>query len=252
MVQLVLRSVSYFRADLKLIVVLFAMIGASVGLNLLYAWPMAILIDSVLSPTTKDNWIHHLFLAPFGDNRMWQVVGLALTGMAIKILQDGVWGIRTLLNSRIRLNGTTRVKNSLFGKFQELELGWHRSRSQGDTIYRLGMDSNGPWGILDTLVGSGASMVTLVAMTFIMLSRSVPLTLVALSITPVLIIANVYFQHAIRHCAATIKTTEAALTTVVQRAVNAIGLIQSFGRQRSEGRRFSNSVKENRQNLLRP
>ena len=56
--QIVLRSISYFRKDLWLIATLLVLIGASVLLNLLNAWPMAILVDTVLSPTPKPNWIH--------------------------------------------------------------------------------------------------------------------------------------------------------------------------------------------------
>jgi subfamily B ATP-binding cassette protein MsbA len=47
--QIVLRSISYFRKDLWLIATLLVLIGASVLLNLLNAWPMAILVDTVLS-----------------------------------------------------------------------------------------------------------------------------------------------------------------------------------------------------------
>ncbi|MBD1923384.1 ABC transporter ATP-binding protein [Microcoleus sp. FACHB-831] len=242
--QIVLRSISYFRKDLRLIVTLLFLIGASVLLNLLNAWPMAILVDTVLSPTPKPTWIHRLFLAPFGESRVSQVIGMALVGMLVKILSDTVIMLRTMLNFRIKYNGTLRVRTELYDKLQALSLGWHGSRSQGDAIYRLSYDSLGPWGVIDTLIGSTAASVTLTAMIWIMLSRHVLLTVFALSITPLLILANWYFGERIRRRAFESKRIDALMTSTMQQAIELIGLIQSFGREATESRRFTRMVEQ--------
>ena len=89
--------------------------------------------------------------------------------------------LRKMLNYRIQYNGTFRVRTELYDKMQALSLGWHGSRSQGDAIYRLSYDSLGPWGVIDTLIGSTAASVTLTAMIWIMLRSHVLLTVFALS-----------------------------------------------------------------------
>ena len=237
--QIVVRSISYFRRDLKLIAILFFLIGASVVLGLLNAWPMAILVDTVLSQTPHSNWIQRLFLAPFGERRLNRIIGMAIVGMIIKILSETVIMLRTMLNYRIKYNGTMRVRTELYDKLQALSLGWHGSRSQGDAIYRLSYDSLGPWGVIDTLIGSAAASVTLTAMIAIMLSRHVLLTVFALSFTPLLILANWYFEAKIRQRAFESKRTDALMTSTMQQAVELIGLIQSFVREAKESRRFA-------------
>jgi subfamily B ATP-binding cassette protein MsbA len=239
---LIFWSISYFRGDAVLIEILFLMIGVSVVLNLLYAWPIAILVDTVLNVTPHQNWIHRLLLAPFGESKVAQVLGMAFIEMLIKILQETVWIARLMLNNQIKCNGTARVRTDLYENLQNLSLSWYRTRSQGDTIYRLSYDSLGPWGILDTLIGSAAATVTLTGMLVIMLLRSVPLTLFALSITPLLIGANFYFSPKIRSRAAESKRTDANFTTTAQRALAAMPLIQAFGRQEQEAERFKNAV----------
>lgn len=240
--QLVLRSISYFRRDFRLIAILLFLIGASVVLGLLNAWPMAILVDTVLSQTPHPNWIQTLFLAPFGDLRLNQVLGMALVWMILKSLSETVIMLRTMLNYRIKYNGTMRVRIELYDKLQALSLGWHGSRSQGDAIYRLSYDSLGPWGVIDTLIGSTAASVTLTAMIAIMLSRHVMLTVFALSIAPLLILANWYFGEKIRRRAFESKHIDALLTSTMQQAIELIGLIQSFGREATESRRFAGMV----------
>jgi subfamily B ATP-binding cassette protein MsbA len=242
LVRIVLRSISYFRKDLWLIVTLLLLIGASVLFNLLNAWPMAILVDTVLSPTPKPNWIHTLFLAPFGEGKLNQIFGMAFVAMIIRILSDTVFMLRKMLNYRIQYNGTLRVRTELYDKMQALSLGWHGSRSQGDAIYRLSYDSLGPWGVIDTLIGSTAASVTLTAMIWIMLSRHVLLTVFALSFTPLLLLANWYFEGRIRRRAFESKRTDAVMTSTMQQAIELIGLIQSFGREATESRRFARVV----------
>jgi subfamily B ATP-binding cassette protein MsbA len=105
---------------------------------------MAILVDTVLSPTPKPNWIHTLFLAPFGEGRLNRIFGMAIVAMIIRILSDTVIMLRKMLNYRIQYNGTMRVRTELYDKLQALSLGWHGSRSQGDAIYRLSYGSLGP------------------------------------------------------------------------------------------------------------
>ena len=225
--QIVLRSISYFRKDLWLIATLLVLIGASVLLNLLNAWPMAILVDTVLSPTPKPNWIHTLFLAPFGEGRLNGIFAMAIVAMIIRILSDTVIMLRKMLNYRIQYNGTMRVRTELYDKLQALSLGWHGSRSQGDAIYRLSYDSLGPWGVIDILIGSTAASVILTAMIAIMLSRHVLLTVFALSFTLLLILANWYFEGKIKRRAMKSKRTDALMTSTMQQAIEQYGSVKS-------------------------
>lgn len=241
---IVRRSLSYFRQDFLTIVALLVLIGASVLLNLLNAWPIAILVDTILSPTASPNWIHQLFLAPFGDNKVHQTIGIAAFGMLLKILSDTVIMMRTMLNYRIKYNGTLRVRTELYDKLQALSLGWHREQSQGDAIYRLSYDTLGPWGVIDTLIGSTAASVTLTAMIGIMLSRHALLTALALSVTPLLILVNWYFGERIRDRALESKRIDALMTSTMQQTIESIGLIQSFGRETAESRRFQGVVEQ--------
>jgi hypothetical protein len=72
------RAMSYFTPDWPGIAVLVVLIGASVTVGLLEAWPLAILIDSVLTQDPKGGWLHRYFLAVLPDDKTGQLVGLVL------------------------------------------------------------------------------------------------------------------------------------------------------------------------------
>src|SRR3712207_8013549 len=69
-------------------------------------------------------------------------------------------------------------------------------------------------------------------MAAVMMSRSIPMPLVALSIAPALVLVNLWFGRTIRATSAGFKRTEAGITTVVQRGGMAVGLVQLVGRAR--------------------
>jgi ATP-binding cassette, subfamily B, bacterial len=79
-------------------------------------------------------------------------------------------------------------------------------------------------------------------MTSILISRSLPLTLIAFSVAPALAIINVIFGRRLRQRSLECKESDAKFTTAVQRSMTCIGLVQAFGREADEFGRFQNTV----------
>ncbi|HYF50668.1 MAG TPA: ABC transporter ATP-binding protein [Planctomycetota bacterium] len=245
------RALSFFRQDRWHIFLLMGLIGCSVIVGLLQAWPMAILVDAVLSPVPRSDWMHRLFLAPLPDDRLSQVIGITLIGMFLKLLQDSIFLWRTMLNYGLKYRGTSRVRRKLYDKLQELGLAYQRRCPQGDSIYRLSTDALGPFGILDTIIGTTVAAVTLTGMTLVMLSRSVPLTLFALSIAPALLLTARYFGRVIKRRTLESKQADADLTTATQRGISCMSLIQSFCRNAKEALRFGRAVDTSADSAMR-
>jgi ABC-type multidrug transport system fused ATPase/permease subunit len=243
--RLYLRAVSYFRPDLPLVVLLLVIIFASSGLGLLAAWPMAILIDSVLTPSPNhDDFFHRLFLSPLPSGRLGQVIGLAATGLLLKLTQDVLAMFQAFVSNQINYNGLMRVRCDLYRKLQALNLAYHRANPQGDAIYRLSSDTFACQTILQTLIAAVVATVTLVTMGSVLMSRSVPLTLLALSVAPMLAAANVVFGRRLKQRSLECKEYDTRFTTAVQRSMANIGLVQAFGREDHEFTRFHGSVRE--------
>ncbi len=245
------RAIRYFSADRWLIAGLVVLVGVSFLIAIIQAWPVPVLIDLVFSPVERTDWLHRAFIRFLPAGPLGRIVAIAVLGLGLKIATDVTFLIgRTMLNNKIRYNGLARVRLALYGKLQHLSLDFHRNRPQGDTIYRLSTDTQGFFGILDTLVGAGISCVTVIAMTVIMLTNSVPLTLMALSVVPPLVVTNVLFSRAIKRRAEIAKQCESDFTTTVQRSMGAIALIQSFCRHASDFATFKSSVDtSNRTNM---
>ena len=227
-----LRTVHNFRPEWPLIGTLLGLIGLSIGIGLLQAWPTAVLINAVLTPTPSRAWVDRLFLAPLPNNMIAQVVGLTLIALALKVGQDGLTWAKSIVNRRIEFGGLIRVRSALFRHLHALGPDYHRRRTQGDAMYRITFDANGFKDVLNTLVNTAVSGVRLAIMVAVMLTRSVPLTLVALSIFPALVVINRRWGPRLRQTAAASKQQETDYTTVLQQAISTVSLTQAFGRQR--------------------
>src|SRR3954468_15444598 len=245
------RAIAYFLPDRARIAVLVCLIGVSVAVGLAEAWPVAILIDSVLTQTPKGDRIHELFLSVLPDDKTGQIIGLVLIGMGLQIVGYLAWMARMMINFHLNYRGTARVRYDLFSKLQQLGMTYHKSRPQGDAIFRLIIDVFGPWGIMDIVIGTSVAAVTLAVMTVIMLSLSINLTVAAFVVAPLMIWSNWRFGLRIHQRTLDSKQIDTDLTSYIQQAVATMSLAQAFRREPDEFGRFQGWVQRSIRALLR-
>ncbi len=238
------RAIRYFREDAGKIVLSLVLIGTMTLLGLLQPFPLAILIDSVLDPEvgTQRYWVHELFFRFAPDEKLGQIISLAAITLGLHLAQALLSMWQTLLKIRIGYNGLVRVRCDLFRKLQELSLSYHRSKPQGDAIYRLSYDTTGFQGAVNTVTGILVNVATLITMAVIMFTMNWQLALVALSVAPLLMLTIKYFGKRLKQHSIFAKETDTKLTTAMQRSVSSIGLVQAFGREQDEIERFTGSV----------
>jgi subfamily B ATP-binding cassette protein MsbA len=162
----------------------------------------------------------------------------------MKFGQDLLSMVQTIIANKINYNGLMRVRCDLYKKLQALNLAYHKSRPQGDAIYRLSSDTFACQTILQTLVAAVVAGVTLLTMACVLISRNVPLTLAALSITQMLAVANVVFGRRLKKRSLECKEVDTQFTTSVQRSMANIGLVQAFGREADEFGHFTGTVRQ--------
>src|SRR4051812_31784040 len=215
-----LRAISYFKADTGKIALSLIVIAAMTLCGLLQVYPFAILSDSVFSGLPPKDWVYRLFLAISPSTKVGQIISLSLIVLGLRLVQELLQMVMTLLNIKIGYAGLMRVRCDLFRKLQELSLAYHKSQPQGDAIYRLSYDTYGFQTILNVLVQTIiVSSITLLLMIGIMLSKSWQLTLISLSVAPLLFWTTRIYSKILTRKATEAKEVDAKLTTAIQRSV---------------------------------
>jgi ABC-type multidrug transport system fused ATPase/permease subunit len=238
------RALSYFRDDLRRIILHLVSIVLQTVVGLLQPFPLAILIDSVVAAAPSDHWIHRLFfkLVPT-NNRLIQIIALAGATLLLRLFQELLSMYQTLLRIRIGYAGLMRVRCDLFRKLQALSASYHKSQPQGDAIYRVSYDTFGFQTMLSVATGVLLNALTLVMMGWVMLSMNWKLTLVALSIAPLLFWTIKKYGKVLEEKSTAAHEKDTELTTALQRSVATIGLMQAFGREADEYARFHNTAR---------
>jgi ABC-type multidrug transport system fused ATPase/permease subunit len=246
------RAIAYFRHDVPQIILLFILIAAWTGFSLLQPWPLKVLIDHVLSAApVKPVGLSALLLKIVPSGKAGQIIGLAVLTLLFALGKELVQMVRTLLAIRISYSGLMQSRVDLFAKLQQLSIGYHRSQSQGDAIYRVAYDAYGIQQIFNVFVTVVVNALTLIVMSWIMFTINFRLTLCALAVAPLLLLTIKVWGKILADRSTDAKEIDSAMTTSLQRSLAAIGLVQAFGRERDEFVRFDATVRTSVNTWLR-
>ena len=174
---------------------------------------------------------------------MTRIIILAFAIFGVQALREVLGTLQSLLRNKISYNGLMRVRCDLFRKLQELSASYHRSQPQGDAIYRVSYDTFGFQSMLGLATSVLLNVLTLVTMAWIMFSLNWRLTLISLSVAPLLVLTIRLYGKVLADRSTAAHETDAEFTTTLQRGVSTISLVQAFGREAEEYSRFHNSVR---------
>lgn len=237
-----LRILQYFRGDSWALALSLVFMGLSTLLGLLWAFPVAILVD-LQTGKGIDLWIYRWFynMTPKG-NVIHQVLFLTGLMVVIRLGSQIFQSLQTILSIRVGLNGMMRARCDLFRKLQELSVGYHRSQPQGDAIYRVAWDTYGFQGVLNVLVTILVNFLTLILMAVLAFGISWKVTLLSLVVVPPIVLVIRLYGKVLKDRSIDAKEKDSGLYTTIQRSMTSIGLVQAFGRETDEYNRFGATV----------
>ena len=172
------------------------------GFELLKPWPLQIVIDNVLSG--KPFPIAALSASPG--------ILLLLASVGIVFVHFGA-GALTLLHNytgiRIGQNMVNDLRGTLYAHLQRLSLAFHSRQRVGDLLYRITADSFA----VQTMIMNGAlpilsALVLLAGMLVVLFPLDPALTILALTVVPVLFVLISLFNRRIIEIAGDVRTTE--------------------------------------------
>ncbi len=228
------RALSFFKADAPRITVVLLLLVLGIVANLLKPWPLAILVDSVLEAKKPvPDWLGttdkaHLLLL---------LAGLTLL---LHAAQGVISAAQNYLAIGIGLRGLMRVRNQVFSCLQRLSLRFHQGSKSGDIIYRAAWDTYSFQTLFQQgMITSVTAFLSLVLMVVVMLRVNMALTLVALAVVPLLVLAIRVFGKQMTERGADAQQADSHVTSLVQQNIAALPLIQSYTREDLEEQVFT-------------
>lgn len=205
-------------------------------LALLSPVPLKIVIDSVLGSQPPPPVLAGI-LPTRSDAALLIAAALFFVAVALltQLLDLATTVLRTFVGERLLLDLRTR----LFRHVQRLSVSYHDLRGTTDSTYRIQYDANATQQIaLDTIPSFITAVVTLSAMLYVTAKIDAQLAVVALAISPVLLLASWRYRRRLRKQSRQVKKLESGAMSVVQEALSAVRVVQAFGREEHEEQRF--------------
>src|SRR5213593_2332987 len=248
------RLVYYFRYDLRhvrgeLTLALVCTLGTTLTV-LARPWPLKIVFDYALIPKHRSRWA-----LPF-DIKGYGPMGVATVSCALLLVIALLWGLFSYYQSYLLASAGQRltytVRRRFFAHLQRLSLSVHTAHRTGDLVLRATGDTNM---LREMLVESAliilSEFLVVFAMLGVMFWMDWQLTTVSLAVLPLMTVTAFRFSHELREAVRLQRQRDGRMASLLSEVLHAIMVVQAFGREEYEDRRFAEFNKRSLKQGLR-
>jgi ATP-binding cassette, subfamily B, bacterial len=247
---MVAKFLPYLKAHRWQVAWALAQVFLIAGFELLKPWPLQIVIDYVLGgkPSPGIGLLDPLFSLPAPLLLLVACIGLVIVNLGA--------GALTLLHNyttiRVGQNMVNDLRSDLYAHLQRLSLAYHSRQRVGDLMYRITADSFA----VQTMIMNGvlpilSAVILLAGMLIVLFPMDPLLTLLALTIVPILFGLISAFNRKIVEVATEVRDADARVYSLVQWGIAAIKVVQAFTKEEEEHRRFMGASRESLRATLR-
>jgi ATP-binding cassette subfamily B protein len=165
-------------------------------------------------------------------------VAIALVlGIAIVVNLQGMasWWLQTYIGEKLVWDFRAKLLNHV----QRLPLSFHDRYGATDSVYRIQHDAPAiQYVVIQGLIPLGTALLTLVGMIFVTVRIDLALALVALGITPFLLVLTVAASQQARRQSEAVKVLDTRAMSVIQEVMGCIRVIKAFAQEDAEHERF--------------
>ena len=201
--------------------------------------PMKIVLDTLADKPALPAIMNHWIPQTWGKTDL--VVLAVVMQLSIALLAMGRDALNHVLCTYTGEKLTLALRGRLFRHAQKLSLAFHDSHGTSDSIYRIQYDTQSiQWIVIYGVGPLCASIISLAAMLLVMALLNWKLAMVALAVTPLLVIIPRFFKGVGAQRYRVVKEQEADALKVIQEVLTSIRVVKAFGREDDEQDRFLN------------
>jgi ATP-binding cassette subfamily B protein len=231
-----LRLMRYVKPHWRALVVVLVVMLLEVGLQLARPWPLKLIIDNVISGKAIPDV---LTILPGAAEPKGLLLWAVIAEVAIFLVGTFASMGYTFSSLRLGQRITYDLAADLFRHLQRLSLLFHHRRQVGDMIARVTGDSYCVNTILmDAVIPTLQAVVTLVGMFVVMWQLQSTLTLMAMSVLPLIVIVIRVLSRPIKERTREQKDLEGGMMAVVEQTLSAVPAVQAYTREDIEHKRF--------------
>jgi len=218
-----------------LVIILLAMLVETL-MSLAAPWPLKIILDNVVGDHKMAPWLHDLLrpVLEHGD-RLHVALVAALLYVAISALGALASYIDNYYTESAGQWVAHDLRMRMYNHLQRLSLGYYNTHQTGTILSTITSDISTIQGFassstLDILV----DMLTIVSMLGLMFWLNWDFTLIAIAVTPFLLLFVSRFKKAVKTATHEVRKEQSAIVAVVQQGLESMQVVKAFGQEKAE------------------
>lgn len=212
---------------------------SGIPLQLLTPLPLTIVVDSAIDGKPMPALLRQLVpLTLSGGTNLSLAVAVTLVvliALVTRVQGFATWLLQTYVGEKLVLQN----RSMLLAHVQRLSSSFHDKHGTAQSSYRILFDAKElPWLIMAGLFPLIISLLSLASMLVVTARLSLHLAVAAMSITPLILLVVRHYRPRLRHQWKEVKTEETTLMSNLQEMLGAFRVIQAFGREATEQKKF--------------
>ncbi len=219
----------------SLVVVFLAMLVETAA-NLAAPWPLKIILDSVIGHHAMTPWLARL-VSPLLENGDRVHIAAVAAGMLVAIAVIGA--IASYIDSYFTESVGQWVAHDLrmqtYHHLQRLSLGYYNTHQTGAILSTLTADIQTIQGFASSsTLGILVDLLTIVCMLGLMLWLNWDFTLIAVAVTPFLLLFVSRFKKAVKAATREVRQEQSEIVAVVQQGLESMQVVKAFGQEKTQ------------------
>jgi ABC-type multidrug transport system fused ATPase/permease subunit len=215
-----------------LFIILLAMIVQTV-MSVAGPWPLKIVLDNVVGSHKLRPWLEHL-LSPMlsGGSKMQIAAAAALAAIIIAALGALASYIANYYTTSVGQWVANDLRMRTYHHLQQLSLSYYDKHQTGALLSTITADVQTIQAFASgSTLDIAVDLLTIVGMLFIMFWLNWDFTLIAVAVTPFLLLFISRFKKAVKKATHEVRRQQSNIVAVVEQGLESMRVVKAFGRQ---------------------
>lgn len=215
-----------------LLIILSAML-VETAMSVAGPWPLKIILDNVVGSHKLSPWLDD-FLRPVlsGGSKMQIAAAAAIAALIIAVLGAIASYVASYYTTSVGQWVANDLRLRTYHHLQQLSLSYYDSHQTGTLLSTITSDVQTIQGFASSsTLGIVVDLFTIVAMLFIMFRLNWDFTLIALAVTPFMLLLVSRFKKAVKKATHEVRKEQSKIVAVVDQGLQSMRVVKAFGRQ---------------------
>jgi ABC-type multidrug transport system fused ATPase/permease subunit len=225
-------------------IILLAMLTETAA-SLATPWPLKIIIDNVVGQHPLPHWLRWMDFIVHGEGKFQLAAIAACSFIAITLIGSMAGYAENYYNESVAQYVANDIRHKMYHHLHMLSLSYYDSHQTGKLLSTITADVSTIQDFASsTLLGILVDALTIVGMLIIMFYINPGFTLIAIAVTPFLLLFVTRFKKAMKKATREVRRDQANMFTILQQGLESIRAVQAFGRQELEEGKLDKASKE--------